>query len=214
MTRIGIVAHESRLGKANNLFHEIQADRIFIDDGTLGCEGNHRWAWSEVCRNAADEEFLVVIEDDALPCNDFREQLDAALAKAPTDIVSLYLGRSRPIQWQEFVRQAVSHANSENACWITANAMLHAVGIAMRGPELVESMLNRTSQMTRPIDDRITMWCRQFGHEVSYTFPSLLDHDDDLPTTVVDRQVRAPGRVAWKVGTRARWTRHAVRLRP
>lgn len=214
MTRIGIVAHESRTQKALNLFHEIGADKIYFDDGTLGCEGNHRWAWADLARNAEDDEFLVVIEDDALPCNDFREQLDAALRVAPTDVVSLYLGKSRPIQWQGFVRQAVSRAGLEDACWITANAMLHAVGVAIRGPDLVESMLNRTSQSSRPIDDRITMWVRQFGHEVSYCWPSLVDHDDALPTTVVDRQVREPGRVAWRSGTRSRWTRRAVRLRP
>ena len=35
--------------------------------------------------------------------------------------------------------------------------------------------------MMRPIDERITMWCRMFGHPVAYAWPSLLDHDDDLP---------------------------------
>lgn len=216
MTRIGIVAHESRMGKAHNLFHEIGADRIFPDDGSLGCEGNHRWAWAELSRVASDSEWIVVIEDDALPCNDFREQLDACLRSAPVDVVSLYLGKGRPKQWMDFVRQAVCQADSEDACWITGNAMLHAVGVAIRGPELVDSFLNRSSQYTRPIDERITMWCRQFGNDVGYCWPSLLDHDDDLPTTVAHRdgQPRERGRVAWSMGTRSRWTPRAVRLRP
>lgn len=216
MTKIGIVAHQSRTGKAHNLFHEIEADRIFFDDGTLGCEGNHRTAWAWLASVADDDDQLVVLEDDALPCNDFREQLDAALAKAPVDVVSLYLGRSRPVQWQNFVKQAVWQADHDDACWIIGNATLHAVGIAIRGPDLVESMLNRTSQYNRPIDERITMWCRQFGHDVGYCWPSLVDHDDDLPTTVVHRdgKRREPGRVAWKVGTRDRWTPRAVRLCP
>ena len=202
--------------RATNLFHEIRADRIFFDDGTLGCEGNHRTAWAWLASVADDDDQLVVLEDDALPCNDFRAQLDAALAKAPVDVVSLYLGKARPIQWQNFVKQAVWQANHDDACWIVSNATLHAVGIAIRGPDLVESMLNRTSQYARPIDERITMWCRQFGHDVGYCWPSLVDHDDDLPTTVVHRdgKPRERGRVAWKVGTRDRWTRRAVRLRP
>lgn len=213
--KIGIVAHESRITRALKLFHDIRADQLFPDDGSLGCEGNHRMAWATLASGAFDDEWLVVIEDDALPCNDFRAQLADALDHCPTDIAGLYLGRSRPPQWQDFIQQAVWRADDENACWITSDAVLHAVGVAMRGPELVESMLNRTSKMMRPIDERITMWCRMFGHPVAYAWPSLLDHDDDLPTTHAHRdgEHRDRGRVAWSVGTRERWTSRSVALK-
>jgi hypothetical protein len=203
------------MGKANNLFHEIAADRIFIDDGTLGGPGNHRWAWAELACTASESEWIVVIEDDALPCNDFREQLDSALDVCPVDIASFYLGKCRPKPWMPFVEQAVARALSEQACWITSDAVIHAVCVAIRGPELVESMLNRTSKHFRPIDERISFWCRQFGHETCYSFPSLVDHDDDLPTTVVhpDREEREKGRVAWRFGSRDRWTSKSIKLR-
>lgn len=203
--------------RATNLFHEIRADRIFTDDGTLGCEGNHRMAWGWLASIADDDDFLVVVEDDAIPCDEFREQLSAALDVCPTNVASLYLGRLRPVAWQDFIRQAVAQADSENACWITSDAVIHAVCLAIRGPDRVEAMLNWTSKHYRPIDQRISAWCRQFGHETAYSFPSLIEHDDDLPTTVVeraDREEREKGRVAWRFGSRDRWTSKSIKLRP
>jgi hypothetical protein len=214
--KLGIVCHESRITRGTNLFHEVEADRIFTDDGTLGCEGNHRRAWAELARNARESEWIVVMEDDALPCNDFRQQLSLALSVCPVDVASFYLGRMRPVAWQQFIEQAVAQADSQDACWITSDATIHAVCLAIRGPELVERMLNWTSKHYRPIDQRISSWCRQFGHETCYSFPSLVDHDDDLPTTVVqraDREEREKGRVAWRFGSRDRWTSKSVRLR-
>ena len=76
-------------------------------------------AWATLASGAFDDEWLVVIEDDALPCNDFRAQLADALDHCPTDIAGLYLGRSRPPQWQDFIQQAVWRADDENACRIT-----------------------------------------------------------------------------------------------
>jgi GR25 family glycosyltransferase involved in LPS biosynthesis len=214
--KVGIVSHESRMMRATNLFHEIEADQIFTDDGTLGCEGNHRRAWAELARNARVSQWIVVMEDDAIPCEDFNAQVEAALDVCPVDVASFYLGRSRPIAWQTFIEPAVARADSEHACWITSDATIHAVCIAIRGPELVEMMLNRTSKHIRPIDQRISFWCRQFGHETAYSWPSLVDHDDDLPSTIVQRadgEEREKGRVAWRFGTRDRWTSRSIKLR-
>lgn len=38
---IGVVAHESRLERATELVLKLQADALTVDDGTLGCAGNH-----------------------------------------------------------------------------------------------------------------------------------------------------------------------------
>jgi hypothetical protein len=49
----------------------------------------------------------------------------------------------------------------------------------------------------------------------TYTWPSLVDHAD-VPSAIAfptDGEVRERGRVAWKVGTRDRWTRRSVELK-
>lgn len=214
---IGIVAHEKRMGMAYNLFHEVQADYIQVDNGTLGCEGCHRRVWRQTAELAADDEWIIVMEDDALPVDNFRQQAQQALDAVPdnVDVVSFYLGQMRPSHWQPFIRQAVAQADSSKACWITSDTTLHAVCVAIRNKDVVAQMLRQTAKYSRPADERISLWCRQFGHNTAYSWPSLVDHRDEDPviTRRQDGLPRERGRVAWQVGTRDRWTAKAVKLR-
>jgi GR25 family glycosyltransferase involved in LPS biosynthesis len=216
--KIGIAAHEKRIGMAYNLFHEVDADFINVDNGSLGCEGCHRRVWEQTAAIADDDEWIIVMEDDAVPVENFRQQAEQALAVTPagTDVVSFYLGQMRPSAWQQFVRQAVAQADSSKACWITSDTALHAVALAIRNKHVVAQMLSRTAESTRPIDERITLWCRQFGHASAYTWPSLVDHRDEDPVIVrrADGAPRERGRVAWQVGRRDLWTARSVKLRP
>ena len=203
---------------AYNVFESVEADFMHIDNGSLGCAENHRHVWKSLCDKANDDEWIIVIEDDAIPVEQFRCHARSALASVPddVDVVSFYLGQTRPEAWQEFVRQAVTQADSQNACWITSDTALHAVCIAIRNRELVQTMLICTEKFHRPPDERITLWCRQFGHESAYSMPSLVDHADG-DTVIEGRPGRVRnerGRVAWQVGTRDRWQPTSVRLRP
>lgn len=216
--KVGVVAHEKRTAMAYNVFERAGADFMHVDNGTLGCTENHRHVWASLCDMAHDDEWLIVVEDDALVVDGFRAQAAMALASLPgdVDVVSFYLGKMRPQAWQEFFKQAVHQANTADACWITSDTALHAVCLAIRNRELVQTMLICTENFHRPIDERITLWCRQFGHKSAYSQPSLVDHAD-VDTVVEGRPGRAVeerGRKAWRVGTRARWTSRSVRLRP
>lgn len=219
--KIGIVAHEARARQAFNLFNRVGADFIHVDSAVnpIGCAANHRHVWNALCDITTDEdEWLMVMEDDAVPCRTFREQARWALAAAPedVDVVSFYLGQMRPTAWQDFVRQAVAQADSERACWITSDTTLHAVCIAIRNKDLAGRMLKLTENVARPPDERISFWCRQFGHKSAYSHPSLVDHRDE--DSVIPGRGRHPqerGRVAWSFGmTRDYWTARSVALRP
>ncbi|AEK07863.1 glucosyltransferase [Mycobacterium phage Yoshi] len=196
---IGIVGHTSRLTKAEALADTVQADYLSIDDGTLGCEGNHRKVWTHLAQR--DTDWTVVLEDDAVPCNNFREQLTQALTAAPTPIVSLYLGRQRPYAYQHRIEATITTP----ACWLLAPRLLHAVAVAIHTnhiPDMLNSLPPRTS-----IDRAISTWT----DTVAYTNPSLVDHSDN-GTVAHPPGTRQPGRVAWRFGTRDRWTRDAVHL--
>lgn len=213
--KIGIVAHVSRSDIADDLAEKVDARFVSYDDGERGCLGNHRHVWERLARSVRPDEWAIVLEDDAKPVDDFRAELMAALSVAPCDVVSLYLGRLRPPQWMDRIRHAISAANSADASWISADYMFHAVGIAIRGSELIEKMLHATKDSRRPIDEGFSMWSRRYGHPVAYTWPSLIDHADGPPAISFppDGEVREPGRVAWKVGTRDRWTTRNVELK-
>ena len=207
--RVGIVAHTSRATAAKALQRAVRADFISIDNGLLGCDDNHELVQHHL--SALPATWSVVLEDDAVPAGDLREQLSLALPMAPSPLVSLYYGRKRPPHWQKRMAAAHAEALTDDANWIIGTNLLHAVGYAIR-TELLPSLLDYTT--TLPVDQHISQWAKTYGHLISYTHPSLVDHAD-LPTVVnhPDGQPRTLGRTAWTTGTRNHWTTKAVMLR-
>lgn len=205
---IGIVAHQDRAGMADELSAQVKADFVSVDDGTIGAGANHRRVWRELVDHHAD--FSVVLEDDAVPVLDFRSQLEDILLACETPIVSLYLGRNRPPQWQAKIQDAMAKADIEDASWITSGHLIHGVGVAIK-TKLIRSMLGHWSEL--PIDQHISVWARNHQHLVAYTHPSIVDHAD-VPTLIRhhDGKDRLPGRIAWQWGSRTKWTDRSVEL--
>lgn len=209
---IAIVAHTTRLDQATRLAKTVDADYMTVDNGRLGCRNNHLQAWN--WHRTQHSAWAVVLEDDAQPINNFRNQLEQALLAAPTPIVSLYLGRGRPQQFQQPIHEALHLAHLTGAHWITARHCIHAVGIAITTP-LVPDMLTDLSTPrlhSPPIDEAITHWAHQRQHGIAYTRPSLLDHDDTLPVLAKHDGPRPPGRTAWQTGHHDEWNSDFVPL--
>lgn len=214
MTAIGIVAHTSREAQAIRLATRIGA-MVIVDDGTLGCEANHHRLWkrmSDISTYTGWTGWVVILEDDAQPVDDFRYQLDMALSATPTPIVSLYLGRQRPPHWQPAIHAATDRADQQDACYITATHLLHAVGVAIH-TNLIPDMLTHTATYQGPWDYAIGAWAQQAGHTIAYTWPSLVDHaDGETIAKHPDKMRRTPGRKAWRTGTRHTWTPTTVTM--
>ncbi|MCM6774983.1 hypothetical protein NDR87_26420 [Nocardia sp. CDC159] len=206
-----MVAHIARRPAAELLAEQLDA-YLSVDDGARGAVGNHRHVWGVLVDAATD--WVCVVEDDAEPIPEFRQQLGAALAVTPTPVVSLYLGTSRPPSVQARVHTALARADRIGAMWITSHRMLHAVGICLRA-ELITDMLThtRTTPARVPADTRLDRWLRARRLQVAYSVPSLVDHHDG-PTLLhhSDGQARDTPRRAWRVGPRSMWTPQAVSL--
>lgn len=204
-TAIGIVGHPTRSTAAKALARSTRAAFISFDNG-LGCDRNHINVLEHL--EAIPSTYAVVLEDDAVPVADFTSQLQQCLPFAPSRVVSLYLGRQRPPQFQDAIAAAVTDADQQDASWIVASRMMHAVGYAIH-TSLLGSLLDFDSYL--PIDEHISAWAQIHGHVVSYTWPSLVDHAD-VPTIVAHRdgEPRPPGRVAWRTGRRDTWTTTSV----
>jgi hypothetical protein len=58
------------------------------------------------------------------------------------------------------------------------------------------------------------MWTSRNNIDIAYALPSLVNHADDIPSLIQHRdgEPRPPGRVAWRHGTRRRWTPISVPL--
>ena len=176
----------------------VDADFLTVDDGSLGCTGNHVAAWRQHAKNPA--EWNLNLEDDAVPVDAFRDQLRAALNVAPAPIVSLYLGGG--YIGDNLVRALLKDAGKLGAHWAVAEGTVrHAVALAVRG-EILSPMIGHLEQRTGAVDSMIGSWAKRNSHRVAYSLPSLVDHADEK--SLVTKYHRSPRR-AFQTGQREEW---------
>ena len=213
---VGVVAHQDRADDLAEL-RALQPAVIEVDDGTLGCGGNHLATLRALQKRVDPYTWAVVLEDDAVPVKGFGEQIYAALNVAPTRIVSLYCGSGYPAQYQRLFTEAIQ--THEDACWLLHPQLRHAVGYAIH-PSIIRpvtvGMETAIAKRYAP-DDAISHWAMRNRETVGYTNPSLVDHKDG--PTVIDYRMHlgrptVPGRKrprkAHRVGTRGTWTDSSV----
>lgn len=137
---------------------------------------------------------LVVIQDDAVPCQRFEERLLEALAERPDDVVSLFVGglsgRTRKDFWN-------AQINNERWSKIYFREIHHVVALVWP-VGLAQAFLDWWASDPRipgpPVqqsDDAIvghwiksTYANRHTRREVWATVPCLVEHPDDLPSVV------------------------------
>jgi hypothetical protein len=212
---VGIVAHEDRLEGVDSLRDQVQADYVSVDDGTLGCGGNHLAVLTQLYEMSALRSWVVVLEDDALPVSDFRDQFTKVLEVAPSPLLSLYCGTGFPAQYQALFVEAVE----SGVCWIMHAQLRHAVAYALH-PLILKAVLTRIEKLIEQRwapDDAIGKWAMENHTPVAYTNPQLVDHDDTK--TVIDYRMhlghvsvagRNRPRKAYNVGSREVWDRSEV----
>lgn len=178
---IGICAVPERYDHAAQLRLDTGADFICTDLEHKGERWCHQQALSWAMEDT-DDSWIILLEDDAIACDNFRDELETAL-KGHSGIVSLYLGTGR---WagESFTRHApvidelTARADADGASVIIAPALWHAVGIAI--PR--QSALNLWKWLASDpaaTDQAITHWVKANNHTVTYLWPSLVDHRDE-----------------------------------
>ena len=208
---IGVVAHPSRMTMANRLAEQVSAEAVSWDVMDQGCEATHLRLWGYLAESPSP--YVVILEDDAQPCEHFRDQLGKVLSHAPSPIVSLYLGRGRPDQWQ----LPISSIIATEACFITSDTLLSTVGYAVR-TELLPLMLHSVPLSVDRLElpEAITRWAKRRKHTISYARPSIVQHRDVPPVIATedrhDGQERTELRQAWLFGERRSWDSSAVEL--
>jgi hypothetical protein len=163
------------------LSDSVAPDLIELDDGTLGSGGNHLLTLNRLRAMAkgTPAEWVIVLEDDAVPVSRFRHYAEKMLDVAPAPLVSFYLGTGYPAQFQYRFQQAVK----EDVRWIMHGWMRHAVAYAV-SLDLVPSLTEHMTTLIRDrwaADDAISAYAIQQGLPVAYTNPSLVDHEDGPP---------------------------------
>lgn len=213
--KIGVVAHTSRRAQAERLRDAVDADVYSLDDGTLGCEGNHAAVLADLCEAIEpDDDWIVVLEDDVQLCPDFLQHLNTALAAAPTALVALYLGSGNPSgPVQRAIPGAVGLAVASGSSWLLSEVGIPTVAYALHAEYAEELLVDALDRDGVEWPLRVSMWARAAGVSCSYAHPSLVNHrdNDSAISPTVDPASRLPRRAHKVVGAYgAHWNHKSV----
>ena len=189
---IAIVAHHSRRTMAEELASKLEADIVFMDEHSAGANSNHlralRWA-------AEQSDRVIIIEEDALPVDGFRNKAQDWLTRFPDDMLSFYLGTGRPPQYQKEIAGMLVESDRVSADYLVLSKLIH--GVCYSPPQgRLARMLNAWNK-TLAADYAVG---EAFGGRVIYPCYSLVDHAD-LPTVErhPDNEPRTERRRAWRL---------------
>lgn len=189
--KFAVVGHKSRLNKAKKISDLLSAE-MFIDENNNGSNWNHlraiKWAESKT-------ERVVIIEDDALLCDDFVDQCHYWIKRFPENIISFYLGTGRPPQYQLEIATKLIKSDKERSDFIKIKRLIHAVCYS-----LPKNKLNRVLECwktNKPADFAIG---DSLNEDVIYPVYSLVDHEDGVSVEKhPDTQKRVERRKAWRM---------------
>lgn len=175
---VSIMAHPSRRRQAEKLLVQL-AGAGFIMRFITWDQLNNEWDTGSRALAAgigSGSDYHVVLQDDAILCPNFYDNVAAALAAVPQkSLVSLYTGTGRPLP--DRVSNAV--AKSANGSWLRFQTLLWGVGVAVPTAHIAD-LLEFVADRSEVYDTRIGYAYMRQALPVYYTNPSLVDHDDDI----------------------------------
>jgi len=168
--------------------------------GTVVMDTNHDGAFPNHVRalqHTGDATHVVVLEDDAIPCGDFRDHVADIIAERPDHLLGLYVGRTAPKKPQPLLAEITVDGGE----WLDhpelVDRLRWGVGYVLPTvdvPVVLQHVGTLSQHAWLNTDVRMGSWHAAQGR-LSYPFPSLVDHDDDLPSTT---STHRRGRVAWR----------------
>lgn len=189
-SRFVVVGHHSRRHQAEQLALSLNA-HLLIDEGQHGANWSHRraieWASQQDCR-------VVILEDDALPVDDFKEKVADWLERFPDDLCSFYLGTGRPPQYQLDIAMKLIESDKRQTDYITLKRLIH--GVCYSPPPASISRIIDRWDATKAADYAVG---DAYGGQVIYPCWSLVDHADaETVERHPDAAPRTERRRAWR----------------
>lgn len=184
-----IVAHHSRFSLANKLANDLDA-KIFLDEENRGANWNHHQI-IEYLHN--EKKSGIVMEDDAIPVSNFKKYAQEWIDRFPDKIISFYLGRGRPPQYQSLIKSKIDKAIIEGMDYITLQNLIH--GVSYYIPSSLTKNILRGWDNALPADFAIG---KAYARNVIYPVYSLVEHSDIQSVEKhPDGKIRTETRKAW-----------------
>lgn len=170
-----VMAHESRFEHMIEVATHLNTGFLSVDDGTLGVWGNARKCWLTIDPGS---DYGIVIQDDAILCNDFRNKAETFLEQHKGHVISFYFGHQR---------KSVKYLRPE---YFDA-PLYHAVALAIPSDQIID-MIRYCDKKTEVEGDdmKIRRWLISQNRTCRYSNPSLVQHKDISSIVNPDKPVR------------------------
>lgn len=163
-----VMAHPKRRSRAYRLAAKLDAEIVW--DRGEGLWDTAKRAWLTAQPN--EHGYLTVIQDDAIPSEGFRDNLDRILAHTYPHPVSWYFGTGRPKP--EVTRSLAAQAVEQEVSWIEGPGPWWGVAVSIHTDHIPGLLAMRTK--TKSDDGRYTLHFSILDIPCLYTWPSLVDH--------------------------------------
>lgn len=179
-----IMAHRARQAEAEELQASLDRDVpiVYDPEPETSKDPAQRWVTGRMAWEAhdPDADWHMVIQDDALVCDDLISGLEKALdVLGPKGLVCAYSGTGKP--HQAHIKRAIAHAADKGHSWWCSRSLCW--GVAIIAPvDTIGPMLKWGSHPKRMhinYDKKIGIYYRDVKKWCTwYTNPSLVDHRD------------------------------------
>lgn len=191
---IVIQHHPKRASILGRLKRRLPGARVVSDPDPSGVV--YPWRTYRECLASIQPEasHLLVVQDDATPCEHLLDVLPRIAARYPATMVSLYCGHyptACAINVHRAANQGQVYAALDTRSWTPVVALLWPRPDALRCPTVIA---DRPVQ-ARADDAVVGEYVRRVGAQPVVTVPNLVNHLDDVPSLVGSR-MRSPYRTS------------------
>jgi hypothetical protein len=179
------------------LLERVPSAEVIVDDEPG--EANPWRGYRKCLSNLPSTGHVVVLQDDSLPCINFEAALERVIAARPEAIISLFASGLNNVTRKDY------YENSRRGShWSPVNfrdihhviALVWPVGWARTFMEWTDNakIPGHGNKMPRSDDAIVGCWARKQKIEVWTTIPSLVEHPDDVPSTIGRRHMHGKER--------------------
>jgi hypothetical protein len=162
---LSIMAHPSRKERAEQLSKELGNIPISFDNGN-GIWWNRKNAMSMY---SPDDDFICVLQDDAIPCKDFINKLHEIVKDKKA--YSLYFGNRKATR--QLAEKALKDGGVELTWLSWGVAIVLPTNII---PELIKYG-DKLKKYDKHDDTKISKYLKKIGMMIYFPMPSIVDHD-------------------------------------
>ena len=165
MLYIIIIGIKERQLFIDNLCKKTKVDKIILDKTKQGPLHSVILALSE--SYLSDDDYFIILQDDALPCNNFLQICEKITQSHPKSVVGLFP--------YDFLDKEVKPTN--NNCPYYDLGILSGVGIIL--PAIYQKKyLEFAKKSETPMQDDLTLYnfCRKENIEIIQTVPAVVQH--------------------------------------